>query len=151
MKKLTILISVLLLAVVFVSCTTTSVSFKGTRVGCVRTEGKYNFSLSCESFDGEAVYTINLDEEHGRIVGWDVTVWEGTLELECRDSKDHLVATRSYSVPEYSTEPSAKYYDQASFYEEYGKCKIKIIAKGFKGDYSFNWDKEEVLDRLIYD
>ncbi len=150
MKKLTILISVLLLAVVFVSCTTTSVSFKGTRVGCVRTEGKYNFSLSCESFDGEAVYTINLDEEHGSIVGWDVTVWEGTLKMECRDSNDHLVAIRSYSVPEYSTAPSAKFYDQASILE-YGKCKIKIVAEGFKGEYSFNWDKEEPLDRKIYD
>ena len=146
MKKLTIIISVLLLAVVFVSCTTTSVSFKGTRVGCVRTEGKYNFSLSCESFDGEAVYTINLDEEHGKIVGWNVTVWEGTLKIECRDSKDNLVATRSYYIPEYySNEPGVMFYDQASF-EEYGKCKIKIVAEGFKGDYSFNWDKEEVIN-----
>lgn len=144
MKKLIIVISILLIAVLFVACNATSVRFTGKRVGCVRSENEKDFSLSCESFNGTATYTITLSEETGNIIEYAIEYQEGKLTIEFINPKNEVLYTREV---ERNIKDIQGIYNAKDFAALYGKCKIKITAENFKGSYKFNWDNvPDVID-----
>ena len=149
MKKLIIAISILLIAVLFVACNATSVRFTGTRVGCVRSEQDTNFSLSCESFNGTATYSITLTKDTGYIIDYDLVVEKGTLKLEFIDDKGKVQWEFAYE-PLFNGKKHEVDYQQFAFKDKdneptYGRFKIKITATDFKGNYSFDWDNIEPI------
>ena len=139
MKKLTILISILLivvLSVLLVACNGVSVKMRGVRIGCYRSETQYKISLSCESFDGTAEYTIKTDKEHAQNIHFDIDVQEGKLTVEVLDSDGNVKAAGVYEA--------GKPIEGDHYYglTEYGKHKINVTAEGFKGSYCFDWERE---------
>ena len=137
MKKLAIIVPILLLALIFVSCST-SVTFTGVRTMCVRSETKYKVSLSCETFNGTATYNIKTDEDHAKSIHYDINVEDGTLTVEIEDNKGEQLYKDVFTP---GAEPHEYHYYGLT---DYGKYKIKITADGFKGSYAFDWS--EVYD-----
>ena len=134
MKKLAIIVPILLLALIFVSCST-SVTFTGVRTMCVRSETKYKVSLSCETFNGTATYKIKTDEDHARAIHYDINVEDGTLTVEIEDNKGEQLY-KDVFTPGVFEDKKHRYS-----LDDYGKYKIKITADGFKGSYAFDWSQ----------
>lgn len=134
MKKLAVVLSVLLLAIIFVSCAT-SATFTGTRIGCVSNQESYKVSLSCHSFNGTATYKIKTDEDHARNIHYDITVEEGTLIVEIQDNDGNQLYKDTFT-------PDSQPEQNHCYGVGYGKYKIMLTADEFRGSYVFDWSTE---------